>query len=567
MKRKRHIFIGSLIAALLAFGVSSFVAYEQVRSLPDYVHIGEIALGGMNWDMAIHPVRAVIQDLQDQKYKIITDNGIAKAFRAEELGIHYDAERTLMKMFDDTSWFVNLFRKDAALAVEKKSYSPFVIIDREILKSQVESFLFEQENDYSNAWLVWDQGKWNIGNDVAGRILESDAEIEMVDQIAQWASSFDAGERTLRALYEMIPAKIASGDLHELQSRINFVAQDSFPIQFNGENSDFSFGNSPHWFVIDEREREYRFNTKFAEQWVEEYSLDRDQEPGKVILTGLQEEVSEYDGKVLKRAVFEGEFKHGLIIDQESLHQELVKSFSDKEERYWVSVEWNHVPPKIVSLVKDYQFPDLLSTGISSFQYGNHPNRVKNIQLSLSSFNGVIIEPGEQFSFNRVTGWITPRKGYTKTKIIMDGRVVEGIGGGVCQTSTTVYRSILNAGFPVIERRNHSLDIVYYQSYGYGLDATVYTDSRNDLRWTNDFPGPVLMNTFTDENNLAYVEFYGVSDDRQVMLTPIPTGDYLSKRWEWKIIWPDREDVRTVMSRYKEEKQDVVAEDVNPLEA
>jgi vancomycin resistance protein YoaR len=231
-----------------------------------------------------------------------------------------------------------------------------------------------------------------------------------------------------------------------------------------------------------------------------------------------------------------------------------------------IVVEWDIVHPKVSSQLDGYSFPQILSTGISSFRLGNHPNRIKNIKLSLESFSGVVVEPGEEFSFNRATGWITPQKGYTKTQVIMEGKVEEGVGGGVCQSSTTMYRSILNAGVQVTERRNHSLDIVYYHDYGYGLDAAVYTDSRNDLKFVNNFPGPILINTYTDDfKQEAYVEFYGVTDERRVELTQINTGKYLLKKWDWKIIWPNRIEEHVVQSIYQLPKEEEVP--ANPLEA
>jgi vancomycin resistance protein YoaR len=231
-----------------------------------------------------------------------------------------------------------------------------------------------------------------------------------------------------------------------------------------------------------------------------------------------------------------------------------------------VVVEWQDLLPTIASQVEGYQFPQILSTGISSFRYGNHPNRVKNIKLSLESFQGTVINPGEEFSFNRITGWITPAKGYTKTQVIMEGKVEEGVGGGVCQSSTTMYRAFLNAGVQVTERRNHSLDIVYYHEYGYGLDASVYTDSRNDLKFINNFPGPILINTFTDDfKKEAYVEFYGTTDHRIVELSQLNTGNFLLKKWNWKIQWPDRAEEKIIQSIYQLPKEEEVV--ANPLEA
>ena len=130
------------------------------------------------------------------------------------------------------------------------------------------------------------------------------------------------------------------------------------------------------------------------------------------------------------------------------------------------------------------------------------------------------------------------------------------MGGGVCQSSTTVYRGVLNAGLQVTERRNHTLDVVYYHEYGYGLDATVYTDARSDLRFVNDYPTPLLVNAYLDgDKKEAVIEFYGTADGRKVELREKSTTKPLYKEWDWVVTWPDRAEERIIRSQYEPEKE------------
>ena len=169
-------------------------------------------------------------------------------------------------------------------------------------------------------------------------------------------------------------------------------------------------------------------NEDYGKEWIKSYAEERNELAGEVIVNEIRESESEYDGKMFKRAVYDGGFSKGKIIDQEKILSDLMSLSEDPSLEKKVIVEWETTYPKIVSKVEGYDFPQILSTGISSFRYGNHPNRIKNIKLSLFSLNGVVVDPGEELSFNRVTGWVTPRKGYTKTKIIDQGRVTEGLG-------------------------------------------------------------------------------------------------------------------------------------------
>jgi vancomycin resistance protein YoaR len=208
------------------------------------------------------------------------------------------------------------------------------------------------------------------------------------------------------------------------------------------------------------------------------------------------------------------------------------------------------VPPTITSEIEGVSFPDLLSTGKSNFEEGNGADRVKNIDLSLGAFHSVIVPAGESFSMNRTTGWITEDKGYTKTKVIYGGAVGTGVGGGVCQTSTTLYRAVINAGLPVTERRPHTLDVSYYHKYGYGLDAAVYTVARKDFQFVNDTGSPILINTYIAPSDEAIVEIYGTSDGRTVELKNIPTGIRNYKKWNWFVKWPEKEEKRVIDSIY-----------------
>ncbi|HPT83105.1 MAG TPA: VanW family protein [Limnochordia bacterium] len=113
------------------------------------------------------------------------------------------------------------------------------------------------------------------------------------------------------------------------------------------------------------------------------------------------------------------------------------------------------------------------------------PDRVHNIRLSLQAINNTIVMPGEVFSFNEVVGERTPEKGYRNAPIILGEAVVPGVGGGVCQTSTTLYNAVRLAGLEIVERRIHSIAPSYIK---HGMDAAVawpYTDFkfRNSLEW------------------------------------------------------------------------------------
>ena len=131
-------------------------------------------------------------------------------------------------------------------------------------------------------------------------------------------------------------------------------------------------------------------------------------------------------------------------------------------------------------------------------------NRKINIKKALSKFNGMIVKPGEEVSFNQTTGPRTEEYGYKKANIILNGVYVEGAGGGVCQASTTLYNALLLSGIDVLEVTHHSLPASYVPL---SLDAMV-AEGSSDLKFVNNMDFPIYIKTYgTDEE--AVVEVYG----------------------------------------------------------
>jgi vancomycin resistance protein YoaR len=143
--------------------------------------------------------------------------------------------------------------------------------------------------------------------------------------------------------------------------------------------------------------------------------------------------------------------------------------------------------------------------------YGGIANRIHNVQLVSRLIDRKLIPPGAQFSFNRTTGERTSEKGFLEAPVIINGELQTGLGGGVCQVSTTVFNAAYEAGLPIDSRTNHAL---YIDHYPQGRDATVnYPDV--DLRFRNDTKKWLLLRTFVGSSSLT-VNLYGSPIGRRV---------------------------------------------------
>jgi len=158
----------------------------------------------------------------------------------------------------------------------------------------------------------------------------------------------------------------------------------------------------------------------------------------------------------------------------------------------------------------------------TSYFYGSSTERIQNIEAAASRFHGVLVAPGEIFSMGETMGDVSLENGFAEALIIYGGRTIKGVGGGVCQVSTTLFRTAFNAGFPIVERYSHAYRVSYYERTAgggidpslAGLDATVYFPLV-DFKFKNDTPYWILMETYVTNTSLTW-KFYSTSDGRSV---------------------------------------------------
>jgi len=162
---------------------------------------------------------------------------------------------------------------------------------------------------------------------------------------------------------------------------------------------------------------------------------------------------------------------------------------------------------------------ELVSESTSYFK-GSSQGRMKNIALSASKFDGVVVPPGQIFSFNEHLGPVTAEEGYDESLIIFGDRTTVGIGGGVCQVSTTAFRTAFFGGFELVERWAHGYRVGWYETNSQpGLDATIYTPDV-DLKFRNDSDHYLLIQTETDlEAGTLTFKFFGTPTNRDVIVS------------------------------------------------
>lgn len=171
---------------------------------------------------------------------------------------------------------------------------------------------------------------------------------------------------------------------------------------------------------------------------------------------------------------------------------------------------------------------ELIGTATTDFA-GSPTNRKFNIGVGQRALSGSVVKNGEVYSTTGTLGPIEESTGYLPELVIKDNRTIPEAGGGLCQVSTTLFRAVLNAGLPVVERTNHSYRVGYYErGVGPGLDATVY-DPSPDFKWRNDTGYAVYVQSYIVGDKITF-ELYGTKDGRVAtiskpeILKTIPVG-------------------------------------------
>ena len=185
-----------------------------------------------------------------------------------------------------------------------------------------------------------------------------------------------------------------------------------------------------------------------------------------------------------------------------------VKAQIESEDKEEYIIPLTITKPKVtINDIGTEAFPNRLSKFSTIYDEGLK-DRSTNLKIATSKINGKVVMPGETFSYNKTLGERTIQAGYKNAAIYENGQVVDGLGGGICQISTTLYDAVLFANLEIVERRNHQFVTSYV---GPGEDATVVW-GMTDFKFKNTRKYPIKI-VASAQNGVAKVEIYGIKED------------------------------------------------------
>lgn len=204
----------------------------------------------------------------------------------------------------------------------------------------------------------------------------------------------------------------------------------------------------------------------------------------------------------------------GKALDRYNSALKIIKALSQGNDTVDLVVNTTEPKTSLASLNK-LGIKELIGRGESKFN-GSPANRRWNIKVGVKRMAGVIVKPGEEFSFNKYLGPVEASTGFKPELVIKgDQGTIPEFGGGLCQVSSTTFRAAMHAGLPITARRNHSYAVQYYAPQG--TDATIYPGSA-DLKFKNDTGNSILIWPYFKDENYLIFDFYGTYDGRKVEL-------------------------------------------------
>lgn len=298
------------------------------------------------------------------------------------------------------------------------------------------------------------------------------------------------------------PEKQATSAKHALE------AVKDEPIKLTFEGTEWLINVPTLYHLLNLTDNSSLLDPKKLESYLKDISssIDKDVQEGLFNFNPQTKRVTEFRPS-----------QQGQKLDSEKTSQLILLAIDGKRAKN-ITLPVDITKPKIsLGDVNDLGINELIGQGVSRFA-GSIPNRIYNVNLTAQKINGVLIPPGQVFSFNQTVGDISAATGFKQAYVIKEGRTVLDDGGGVCQDSTTLFRAVLNAGLPIISRTAHAYRVGYYeQGFPPGLDATVFYPSV-DFKFKNDTKSHILVQAYTSGLTL-YIDLYGTSDGRKVTLT------------------------------------------------
>jgi vancomycin resistance protein YoaR len=513
---------------IIKFSLSVLISFIVFVLLLTIISRGRIIAGVIVADMPIgfkkyNEAESILKKKQEEFYSkkiILKHKDLIFEVLPEDVGVRFNVKHTLDKAFGigRGGMFVGVGQKMRGLI---RQYNVLVEIDWDEKKFNdfYKSNLAKLDNPAKDSIIIFKKGlnDFEVTSPKEGSVIDKE---KLVNDILNRALFLSANAINIEMIKDdpevtESDSEIARQIIKEIGGIVPFI------LYIEGKE----------WRVSDEEIADLLYfpaeYPKDIKKYYQNGNFDSYNADNKIMGVGLDEKKTKDFFTVLATRVnrepvnAELRFQNSQVtlfaLSQDGIRLNIDKSagiFEEnvKQTQKKILLDYEKIEPEITTdSIDNLGITSLIGTGYSNFL--NSPDaREHNIKVGAQKFHGVLLKPGEEFSFNKILGDVGPQTGYLPELVIKDNKTIPEYGGGLCQVSTTVFRAAINSGMKITERFAHAFPVVYYSPQGF--DATIYPP-HPDLRFINDTPGYLLIQSKMEGKNLIF-EFYGADDGRKV---------------------------------------------------
>ena len=497
---KKVIKPGFYAVIVLLLLVTLYHTYFARRIIPG-VMVGKTNVGGMSYNRA----KELLESKEKNTGKVIKlkYNGYTYEIKADDISLEYDWDAAISRAFEvGRSGNFIIDNKDKIAGFLVPLYIPsFYELDNDSLSNNLLTIKGEVNKEAKNAQFVLNDKQLDISPSVEGNVLNDQ---ELYNLVVNSFDNLDFSTKTLKT--EKRSPDIYEKDLVPVKAQAEKVVFNTLTIKRDQKTWKLTPEQIIDLVTVngDEGKPELDLNKARFEAYLESLGQEVSELPRGNVTQMEGDRVMGFEitksGKELDAKKFTKEFKDALFNIKSEVNIPMLE------------VSGNSDPEK-------YGIISLIGEGNSKFT-GSAKARIHNLSLAAERTNGILVPPGGIYSFNKSVGDISGKTGYDTAYVISGGRTVLGEGGGVCQTSTTLFRAVLNAGLPIISRYPHAYRVYYYElDSPPGIDATIFQPSV-DFQFKNDTPNYILVQSQTNvEDNSLTFKIYGTPDGRKVEIS------------------------------------------------
>ncbi len=501
-----------LVIALAALWVGFQAVYAE-RIMPGVSAFG-VPLGGMTQDEAAR-VLADKFTFDDNAVFTFRHQNQFWQFTAGQLGVRYDPAQTVARAFAHgrAADAASTAAEQLLTWLNGRAVEPVITFDQNVAAAKLNEIAATLNRPSSEGYLRIDGTQVTAQSGTTGLTLDVAAALA---QVSRAISALNSGAEIPLTLKET-PPTIVGIELAEARARAALSA----PLQLIAD--DGQGGLLGPWVISPEQiaallevhlvdngdgTRSYDVRLDFDAFRAQLEAMQ------PALVTAPQDARFHFNDRTGQLEVIKPSRGGRTLNVNKTLEQLEARAFSTTDRT--VSMVFDYTQPRYHEGLTAQQLGiTQLVAEATTFFRGSQQNRRTNIAIAAARLDGVIVGPGEEFSFNKLIGEISSQNGFLEDKLIFGGRTINGVGGGVCQVSTTVFRAALYGGYTIIERNSHGYRVGYYEQNHQppGLDAAIWSPER-DFRFQNDTPYHLLLE----------VSIYPTDDSIQFRFYSTPTG-------------------------------------------